>query len=426
MKKIYIGIMGLGVVGGGTYEILTANRAAIRASDGVDVEVKRILEIRSGRFGEFNIPVEKQAADLSELLNDGDISIIVETMGGIEPAKSFILRAFAAKKSVVTANKELIAKHWAELEQAAKKHGVGLYFEASCVGGVPIIRTLDLSMQANVIKEITGIINGTTNYILTKMTENGADYAVALAEAQKLGYAEADPTADVEGYDAMYKLSILSSIAFNTCVPLDHIYREGISRITAGDITYAREMGYRIKLLAIGKLNGKKVEAHVHPCLVPEEHPLASVRNSYNAVYLVGDRVDDLMFYGRGAGASPTGSAIVSDVVYCAGQKNHRYAFFKNDGKLDKGIKFENDFKSKYYISVTVLDKAGCLARVAAVLGRAGVSLAQVIQKDAKGRDKAVVVYMTHESSEKAIARAVEGIGRLDVVEGINNIIRVI
>ncbi|MDR1094469.1 MAG: homoserine dehydrogenase [Clostridiales bacterium] len=426
MKKIGIGIMGLGVVGGGTYEIIRANREAIIASDGIAIEVKKVLELKAERMDKLNVPAAARTANLDDLLNDGEISIVVETMGGIEPAKSFILRAFAAGKSVVTANKELLAKHWAELEKAAKKNGVGLYFEASCVGGVPIIRALDLSMQANVIQQITGIINGTTNYILTKMTEDGSDYAAALKEAQNLGYAEANPAADVDGWDAVYKLSILSSIAFNTCVPLDRIYREGITRISAEDIAYAKEMGYRIKLLAIGKLNGKKVEAHVHPCLVPEEHPLAGVRNSYNAVYLTGDHVDDLMFYGKGAGAHPTGSAIVSDIVYCAGQKKHRYAFFKNDGKLDKGIKFVDDFASKYYINVTVLDKAGCLAKVAGVLGRCGVSLEQVLQKDAKGKDKAVVVYMTHESGEKAIARAVGIIDKLDVVERINNIIRVI
>lgn len=428
MKKIGVAIMGLGVVGGGTFEILRDNAADMRRSDGVDLEVVKILDLRPQRFQELGVPEGVGTDNVHDLLNDDRVDIVVETIGGIEPARTFILGAFKAGKSVVTANKELIAKHWAELEAEAKRNRVGFYFEASCVGGVPIIRALDVSLQANRIKEIMGIINGTTNYILTKMTEKGQDYAEALKKAQQLGYAEADPTSDVEGYDAVYKLSILSSLAFKTYVPLGRIFREGISGIAPEDISFARDLGYKIKLLAIGRRNGGEIEAHVHPCLVPEEHPLASIRNSYNAVYVVGDHVDDLMFYGKGAGSHPTASAIVSDIVYCATRKGHRYSVFKNDGKLEKGIKFVEDFKSKYYFRLNALDQAGTLAKMTAILGRANVSIEQIIQKNTGGEKSEYVpiIFMTHESTEKAMAKALDGLRKSDAVASVESVIRVI
>ena len=425
MKKTGIAIMGLGVVGGGTYEIIQANRNEIIASDGIDLEVVRVLERNAERFKLMGVPEGVGTANIHDILNDPRISIVVETIGGIEPARTFIIAALKAGKSVVTANKELLAKHWPELESEAKKNKAGLYFEASCAGGIPIIRALDLSMQGNIIKELTGIINGTTNYILTKMTDKGTSYEAALKEAQELGYAEADPTSDVDGYDAAYKLSILSSIAFNTCVPLDSVYREGIASVNAEDIKYAKEMGYVIKLLGISKLDGKYIEAHVHPTLVAEEHPLASVRNSFNSVYLVGDNVGELMFYGKGAGARPTGSAVVSDIVLCASLRgNHRYAFFKNDGKLSKGIKMVENFKSKYYIRMSAVDRAGTLAKVTAVFGKYNVSIEQVIQKNSAG-DVSPLIFMTHGSDEKSIRNAVAGLKNSDAVASVDNVIRV-
>ena len=426
MKKTGVAIMGLGIVGGGTYQIIQANHREIIDSDGVDLEVVKILEKNPQRFRDYNVPEEIGTTNIHDILNDPRISIVIETIGGIEPAKTFVLAALKAGKSVVTSNKELIAKHWPELESEAKRNKAGLYFEATCVGGVPIIRALDLSMQGNIIKELTGIINGTTNYILTKMTENGTGYQAALKEAQSLGYAEADPTSDVEGFDAVYKLSILSSIAFNTCIPIDAVYREGITNITAEDIRYAKDLGYKIKLLGISKLNGKNVEAHVHPALVPDEHPLASVRNSFNSVYLVGDNVGELMFYGKGAGAHPTGSAVVSDVVLCACQKgNHRYAFFKNDGKLSKGIKMVENFRTKYYIRLSAADKAGTLAKITGVFGKANVSIEQVVQKHGTG-GSSPLIFMTHESDEQAVKKSVAALKNLDVVDRVENIIRVI
>ncbi len=426
MKKIGVAIMGLGIVGGGTYRIIQTNHKEIIASDGIDLEVIKILEKNPQRFKDYNVPEEIGTTNIHDILNDARISIVVETIGGIEPAKTFVLAALKAGKSVVTSNKELIAKHWPELESEAKRNKAGLYFEATCVGGVPIIRALDLSMQGNIIKELTGIINGTTNYILTKMAENGTGYQAALKEAQALGYAEADPSSDVEGFDAVYKLSILSSIAFNTCIPIDAVYREGITGITADDIKYAKDLGYKIKLLGISKLNGKNVEAHVHPTLVPDEHPLASVRNSFNSVYLVGDNVGELMFYGKGAGAHPTGSAVVSDVVLCACLKgNHRYAFFKNDGKLSKGIKMVENFRSKYYIRLSAADRAGTLAKVTGVFGKANVSIEQVVQKNGAG-GFSPLIFMTHDSDESSVGKAVAALKNLDVVASVENVIRVI
>lgn len=418
--------MGLGVVGGGTYQIIQSNRKEIMDSDGVELEVVKILEKNPQRFETYNVPEAIGTTNIHEILNDDNISIVVETIGGIEPAKTFVLAALKAGKSVVTSNKELIAKHWPELELEAKRNKAGLYFEATCVGGVPIIRALDLSMQGNIIKELTGIINGTTNYILTKMGENGTSYQAALKEAQSLGYAEADPASDVEGFDAVYKLSILSSIAFNTCIPIDAVYREGITEITADDIKYAKDLGYKIKLLGISKLSGKDVEAHVHPALVPDEHPLASVRNSYNSVYLIGDNVGELMFYGKGAGARPTGSAVVSDITLCACQKgNHRYAFFKNDGKLSKGIRMITNFKSKYYIRLSAADKAGTLAKITGVFGKNSVSIEQVVQKNGAG-GFSPLIFMTHISDEKSVGSAVAALKNLDVVASVENVIRVI
>ncbi len=426
MKQIGIAIMGIGTVGGGTYDILTHNRDLIRRTRGLDLEVRKILDRSKDNVTARGIDGALACTDLNEIVSDPGISVVVETMGGVEPARTFILRALAAGKSVVTANKELISKHGSELEAAAKKSGAGLYYEASCVGGVPIIRTLTDSMQANHITEILGIINGTTNYILTKMSGEGLSYEAALREAQQLGYAEADPTADVEGYDAMYKLSILSSMAFHTCIPYTEIYREGITAITPADIAVGRELGYTLKLLAIGKRNGREIEARVHPTFVPDEHPLASVNGSFNAVFLKGDFVDDIMLYGRGAGAHPTGSAIVSDIVTCAERApHHRYSDYDNSGRLEEGIVVKRDFSSRYYLSFKLMDKPGVLGRITGILGDCGVSIHKAMQHgDADGY--APVVFFTHMTTENAVKKALDVIVGLPDVISLDSLIRVL
>lgn len=424
MKIVNVAIMGLGTVGGGTYRILTENREHIKASRGLDIRVKKVLDKDTERLKKTLAP-EQIAADLDEILSDKEISIVVEVMGGVEPAKTFITKALSAGKSVVTANKELIAKHWSELERTAKEHGAGFYFEASCVGGVPVIRTLKESLQGDTVETIMGIINGTTNYILTKMSEEDMSYEDALKQAQALGFAEANPTADVDGYDAMYKLSILSSLAFHTCIPYTEVYREGITKVTKADIVAAKEMGYTIKLLAIGKRSGNDVEVRVHPTLVPDEHPLASVNGSFNAFFLKGSYVDDVMLYGRGAGSLPTGSAIVSDVVYCAERTEHKHTDFDNNGRVESGITVKSDFTSKYYMSLLVIDKAGVLARIADELGKNGVSIRLLSQKDVQN-GYAPITIMTHETHESSVKAALDALDELDCVERVESIIRVI
>ena len=423
MKKVGLALLGLGTVGGGTYRIIKNNHDMIAKSEGVDLQVLCVLEKNEARAKELGVDLSIVGTDIDKVINNPEISIVAEFFGGIEPARTFLIKSLLAGKSVVTANKELIAKHWHELEEAAKKGKAGLYFEASCVGGVPIIRTLTESMQANNILSIKGIINGTTNYILTKMAESGQSYESALKEAQDLGYAEADPSADVDGYDASYKISILSSLAFRTKVPLEKVYREGISKVTAEDIAYGKEFGLTLKLLGIAKMTDGKVDVRVHPVFIPDLHPLASVRGSFNAVHLVGDAVGDIMLYGRGAGDLPTGSAIVSDIVFAATKKKHKYSPFVNSGKhlTDQG--FIKDFKSEYYIRMTVNDKSGMLAKITSAFGKQNISITTVTQK--AGTDIVPLVFITHETYESSIKKALAGIVKSDGVVSIDNVIRV-
>ncbi len=424
MKKSKIAIMGLGTVGGGAYDILTKNRDYIAKTQGLDITVKSILDRNAEPLKKRGIDLGLFCDSVDALAADSEIDLVIETMGGVEPAKTFITKMLKAGKSVVTANKELLAKFWYELEPIAKANNCGLFFEASCVGGVPIIRALGESFQGDRIKSIYGIINGTTNYILSKMSSEGCDYASALKMAQELGYAEADPSSDVEGYDAAYKLSILGSLAFHTCVPYGSIYREGIAKVTAADIKNAHDLGYEIKLLAIGKRDGNNIEARVHPAFVPKTHPLASVSGAFNAVYLNGDFVGDLMFYGAGAGANPTGSAIVSDVIKAL-SGSPKYTDFDNSGRLDESVTLDGDFVSGYYICVTVDDKAGVLSRISTVMSDNGVSIKAATQVPSAS-DAATVVFLTHRAREHAVMSSLRSIDKLSSVRRIDSMIRVL
>ena len=425
MKSVGVAILGLGVVGGGTYKILRDHREFYRQTQQIDITVESVLEINRQRALDLGIEESKISDNIAEVISNPNVDIVVEVIGGVEPAKSFVLAALHSGKTVVTSNKELFCKYWHELERAAKRTNAGLYYEASCVGGVPIIRTLIDGMQANVVTGLTGIINGTTNYILSRMTREGLDYAEALKEAQALGYAERDPSADVEGYDAAYKLSILASLAFHTKVPLEKVYREGIANISSLDIAYGSELGYVLKLLAIGKNDGgKAVEVRVHPAFIRKDHPLAAVNDSFNAVYLQGDSVGDIMLYGRGAGALPTGSAIVSDVIYAATHNDVKYATFKNTQLADKGVHFVTDFRSRYYIRFTAKDKAGVLAKVAGIFAKYNISISDLIQKG-EGVDSLPILLITHRTSEFSVRRALEKIAALDDVIGVDSVIRV-
>lgn len=408
IKKVGVALLGVGVVGGGTYEILTTKREMIKKNDNIDIEVKCVLERNIERCKQLGIDEKIVSQNIDDIVNNKDIQIVAEFFGGVEPAKSFLIKCLKAGKSIVTANKEMFSKSWPELEAAAKEGGAGLYFEASCVGGVPVIRALTDSMQGNAITGLKGIVNGTTNYILSKMSDEGVDYDTCLKEAQKLGYAEANPTADVDGFDAMYKNSILSSLAYRKRVPMDKIYREGISGVSVDDINFGKELGYAIKLLAISKCLDGKIEARVHPVFIPASHPLASVKGSFNALYMHGDNVDDVMFYGRGAGALPTGSAIVSDIVFAAGKLDKPRRFYWEDDVTVNDDDFASDFVSKYYVRVAA-DKKD--AEKAFEDGK--IKVLKSLKKDGQ------IIFLTAETKESNM-KAV-----LSVIGGVKGLIRV-
>ena len=424
MKKVGVAILGLGVVGGGTYKILTDNKATFKKVHGLDVNVEAVLEKNPDRAVALGIDKSIVATSIEEVVSNPNVDIVVEVIGGVEPAKTFVLKALKSGKTVVTSNKELFAKHWPELETAAKSMRAGLFFEATCVGGVPIIRTLQESMQANNLLSIKGIINGTTNYILTKMTNEGSTYEEALKEAQRLGYAEFNPTADVEGFDATYKLSILSSLAFNTKVNIENVYREGITGVTKEDILCGKQLGYTIKLLAIGKNTENGIEVRVHPTFVANSNPLATVNDSFNAVTLVGDAVGEIMLYGRGAGALPTGSAIVSDVIFAAKHPEFYYSCF-NNVKKDKGGKFVDDFSSRFFIRLMVRDEAGVLSKISGVFAKHGVSIQQVKQEAAGENGKVPITVIVHETLESAMKKVIAKIKTMDEVFSVESVYRV-
>lgn len=427
MKKVGVAILGLGVVGGGTYKMLTEHREFYQKTQGIDLVVENVLELNKQKALALGVQENKIASNIAEICSNPDVDIVIEVMGGVEPAKTFVFSALNAGKSVVTSNKELFCKYSHELEKAAKKNNCGLFFEASCVGGVPVIRALLDNLQGNKVLSMMGIINGTTNYILTKMTNEGASYEEVLKEAQRLGYAEANPTADVEGFDAAYKLSILSSLAFHTKIPFSKIHREGITNITSEDIQYGKQLGYTLKLLAIGKNTDEGIEVRVHPTYIKTSHPLASVNDSYNAVYITGDCVEDVMFYGRGAGAMPTASAIVGDVIYCATHPSFRYSTFKNTEDADPSTKFVDNFKSAYYLRLDAHDRAGVLAKVSSIFSRHNISVAQMIQEDDGAADGHVpLVFITHQTKEKSILKAVEDIKETNDIAEVISVIRVV
>ncbi len=422
-KKVKIGLLGFGTVGSGIYKIVTGMHDEILEREGVDITVGKAL-VKA--LDEPNTALSDDKSIFTtifeDVMADKEISVIVECMGGEEPARTFILEALKSGRSVVTSNKEVFAKHWPAFQAAARESGAGLYFEATVAGGIPVIRTLTHSMQGNNIESIMGIINGTTNYILTAMTEEGRDFDDVLKEAQARGYAEFDPTADVEGYDAMYKITILAALAFHKRVPIEAVLREGITRVTKLDIDYARELGYVIKLLAIAKLQNNRIQVRVHPTMVPKDHPLASVRGSFNAVFIHGQNVDDIMLYGRGAGSLPTASAMVSDILIACTTNEHRYPLPDANGQ---NIGFEDNWESEYYIHMRVADRPGVLARIAGVFAAHQVSIASVIQKEQDTNSTAHLVFITHKASEKGFGAAIAEIGALPEVNEVLGCLRV-
>lgn len=420
--EIKLGFLGFGNVGTGAFKIIQENGEDIYKAQGFSLKVEKILVRDTTKYR--NIDSTGLLTDrIQDILDDPQISIVAEFMGGIEPAKDYLLACMDKKKTVVTANKELVARHWTELREAAIRNGVGLYYEASVAGGIPIIKVLGESLQSNMINEIMGIINGTTNFILTNMSDLGRGFEDVLEEAQKLGYAEADPTADVEGFDASYKLSILSSMAFHKRIPFEKIYREGITNISVEDIEYGKELGFSIRLLAICKKRDNKIEVRVHPTFIPIAHPLASVKDSFNAIFINSNAAGNIMLYGRGAGDLPTGSSVVADIIWaCHSTDRHRHISFYNDEHKDLII--EENWETEYFVRLTVKDKPGVLAKIAGVFGKYGVSIASVIQK-VKKKDVAPLIFVTHMAKEFSLRNAIEEIKNIDDVVNVDNVIRV-
>jgi homoserine dehydrogenase len=421
-KSVGVGLMGLGTVGGGVAKTLSEKDRVVAEAVGCPVVLRKILEQRP-------VAVEPRllTKDVREILTDPEIDIVIEVLGGEHPAVDYIKEALLGGKHVVTANKEVIAKHGAELLAVAKDKGVALQFEASVGGGIPLLLPLQHGLLANEISTIYAIINGTTNYILTRMSQERMGFGEALKKARELGYAEADPTNDVEGRDAAYKLAILASVGFHTTVRPEQVYCEGISRLAEPDFRYAKELGYEIKLLAIAKQAGGVVEARVHPVFIPEDFLLAKVSGVYNAIQVEGDLVGKLIFYGRGAGAQPTSSAIISDVI-AVGQS---IASGKKVPSVmrqvqPKPVRPVSELQTRYYLRMTVADQPGVLAQIAKILGDGSISIASVIQKEADmATQTATIVIMTHPAREEFMQRALAEMKKLPAVTEICNLIRV-
>lgn len=421
---INLALLGCGTVGSGVVKLLEQNQTAIAKKTGSEIRIVKVLEKDLAKCYEVGLKESQITSSFEEILNDDSIDIVVELIGGIEPAYSFIIEAMQKGKHIVSANKDLIAVKGKELFAVAEENKVDFYFEASVAGGIPVIYPLKQSLAGNQIQEVIGILNGTTNYILSKMSKEGRDYLEVLQEAQELGYAESDPSADVNGLDAARKIAILASIAFNSRVTLDDVYVEGITSISLHDIQYAQELGYVIKLLAITKESEGKIQARVHPAFIPHNHPLAFVNDAYNAVFVHGDAVGDLMHYGKGAGEMPTASAVIGDIIEIG--RNilaHCNARIGCTCFEDKEILSICELSAEFYIRMTVKDRPGVLAGIAGVFGNYNVSLAQVLQKTSK-EDMAELILITHTVKEKDLQDALTVIKGMDIIGEINNVVR--
>ncbi len=431
MKKIHVGLLGFGTVGSGMVKILMENRDVIESRLGASLALKRIAVRDLKRDRGMVVDASLITADVDTVIDDPEVDIVVELIGGYEAAKSLILRAIENGKHVVTANKALLAAHGNEIFSAAAQKGVEVGFEASVGGGIPLIRSIKEGLVANRIETLFGILNGTANYILTKMTDLGSPFSEVLREAQELGYAEADPTFDIEGIDTAHKLTILLAIAYGVPIDFDAVYTEGISKVTPLDIKFIKEFGYRIKLLAISKDDGHAIEARVHPTLIPEDSMLANVNEAYNALYVKGDAVGNVMLYGPGAGMMPTGSAVVSDLVDVARNMLKSAVGrvppvgYQPESMKARQVKPIEELRTEYYFRFSAEDRPGVLSIVSGILGNYEISIKSVHQQ---GRDlvgAVPIVMITHEAKEAAVRKALAEIDQLEVIKDKTVLIRI-
>ena len=422
--SVRVGLIGCGIVGGATAQILLEHAAELSQRAGVPIEIGKVAVRSLTKARAVTLDPGLWTTDALEVVNDPDIDVVVEVMGGIEPARDLILAALANGKHVVTANKELLANLGKELMDAAEAAGRDLLFEAAVGGGIPIIRPLKESLAGDRVKRVTGIVNGTTNFILTRMSETGETFSEALGEAERLGYTELDPSADIEGFDAAAKLAILASIAFNARVLAGDVNREGITRVTPDDISAAHELGYEVKLLAVAEAQDGKVSVHVNPAMIPRTHPLASVRDVFNAVFVEGEKSGELMFFGRGAGGGPTGSAVVGDIIEIArniqsGGRSVGCTCYHDNAEIQP----RDEAAVRYYIVLSVTDQPGVLASVAGVFAEHGVSIASVRQEGAG--EEATLVLITHTSTEGSHQATFRDLESLESVKEIASRMRV-
>jgi homoserine dehydrogenase len=430
MQQVNVGIIGFGTVGAGTVEALLNNRDTIYSRVGSEIVVKRIADLDLDTDRGIKLPPGILIKDADAIINDPEIHIVVELIGGLKKAREFILAALKKGKHVVTANKALLAEYGSEIYRTAEENGVNIAFEASVGGAIPVIRSIREGLSANNIKTIMGIVNGTSNYILTRMTQDGLPYSEAVAGAVKLGYAEDPPTLDVNGTDAAHKLAILISVAFGVPVAFENIYREGIDTLTPDDISFARDFGYNLKLLAIARIREGKIEGRVHPAMVPKNHIMANVNEAYNAIYVEGDFAGPSLYYGLGAGRRPTGSAVVSDIISLARQLRSgavtlmpplAHARARNNISM-QGIE---DLMTPYYFRFSAVDKPGVLSKISGVLGENNISISSVIQKGRGEKGAVPVVMLTHEAREKNVTRALKELAGLDILMDRTMMIRV-
>src|SRR6202789_481105 len=420
---IQIGMIGFGNVGQGVYRLLEKNRSLIESKIGAQMRIKRIVVRDLAKSRDVTVPEGMLTTNFDDVLNDPEIDIVLELMGGYEPTRTYLLDAMRKGKHIVTANKAVLSMHWEEIIQTAREQKVDIYFEAAVCGGIPVVQAINDGLAPNNITSIYGIVNGTTNFILQKMTEEKKTFKEALQMAQKKGLAEADPTLDINGMDAAHKLAILASLAFSKRVKVEDIYVEGIERITVQDIEFAKEeFGRVVKLFAIAEVEGEELEVRVHPTLIPEDHLLAKVDGEYNGVLVTGDFVGTTMYYGLGAGKQPTASAVMSDLIYVGRSVHDNVAgeisncWFLNDNPQIKRIKKMGDIKSRYFLKFSVLDQAGVLSAISRILGEHRISIASVIKKEQKKGDKVRVVIVTYEAKEEDVQEALKKINGLPFV----------